>query len=90
MVLSRTEGSQTPDTSAVTSAADVSSVLEGAGLVADPVGGAGLLAVLGVAVDVGGARLVAALARRGGGELVTVLCECECECEGGGLDDISA
>ena len=87
-MLSRTEGSQTPDTSAVTSAADVSSVLEGAGLVADPVGGAGLLAVLGVAV--GGARLVAALARRGGGELVTVLCECECECEGGGLDDISA
>ena len=88
MVLSRTEGSQGPDTSTVTSATDVSSVLEGAGLVADPVGGAGLLAVLGVAV--GGARLVAALARRGGGELVTVLCECECECEGGGLDDISA
>ena len=71
MVLSRTEGSQTPDTSAVTSAADVSSVLEGAGLVADQVGGAGLFAVLGVAV--GGARLVAALARRGGGGLVTVL-----------------
>ena len=65
MVLSRTEGCQASVASAVTLAADLLSVLEG-------VVGAGLVAVLDVFV--GGAKLVAALARGGGG-LVTVLFE---------------